>query len=85
MQARQRVQLYVVQVLDVLRAEMDQLGVCVLSAIAQLRDDKTLVVNSFGKFICVRTGYAGGESTSQIVIRRPLPDLVIQKTAMSGT
>lgn len=66
-----------------MRAETNELGVYVLSAVAQLRDDKTLAVNSFGKFICVRTGYAGGESTSQIVISRPLPDLLIQKIGVN--
>jgi hypothetical protein len=66
----------------VLRVEINQLGVYVLSAVAQLRDDKTLAVNFFGKFICAITGYAGGESTSQIVISRPLSDMMTQKTAM---
>jgi hypothetical protein len=64
-----------------LRAEINQLGVYVLSAVAQFRDDKTLAVNSLGKFICVMTGYAGGESTSQIVISRPSPNVEVQKTA----
>jgi len=50
-----------------------QLGVYASSAVAQLSDDNTLTVSSFGKFICVMTGYAGGESTSQMAINRPLP------------
>ena len=50
-----------------------QLGVHALSAVPQLSDDKIFAVSCFGKFICVMTGYAGGEFTSQIVISRPLP------------
>jgi hypothetical protein len=54
-----------------------QPGVYALSAVPQLSDDRTFAVSSFGKFICVMIGYAGGESTSQIVINRPLPVTIL--------
>jgi hypothetical protein len=72
--ARRREQLYAIQALTILRILRNLRGVYVSSAVAQLRDVKTSAVNSFGKFICVMTGYAGGESTSQIEINRPLPE-----------
>ena len=85
MLARQREQLYAIQAPSTLRISRNLRGVYVSSAVAQLRDDKTSAVNSFGKFICVMTGYAGGESTSQIVINRPLPELqVFSGTEVSG-
>jgi len=61
-----------------------QLGVYASSAVAQLSDDKTLAVSSLEKFICVMTGYAGGESTSQIVINRPLPITKFSKSRVSS-
>lgn len=64
--------------------EGTQLGVCASSAVPQLSDDKTFAVSSFGKFICVMTGYAGGESTSQIVINRPLPVTSFRKSRICG-
>ena len=70
-----------------LRIEMDkgtQLGVYSSSAVPQLSDDKTFAVSSFGKFICVMTGYAGGESTSQIVINRPFPDTNLSGSRVCG-
>lgn len=54
----------------------NELGVYSSSAVAQFREDKTEEIISLLKFICVRTGYAGGDSTSQIVISRPVPRVV---------
>ena len=50
----------------------DVLGVYSSSAVAQLSEAIT-EVTSLRKFMCTMTGYAGGESMSHIVIRRPVP------------
>ena len=48
------------------------LGVYSSSAVAQLREDMG-AITSLRKFMWTITGYAGGESTSHIVRRRPCP------------
>jgi hypothetical protein len=76
MLVREIERLYVIQASATSQMWRSLLGVCVSSAVAQLRVDKTSAAdNSFGKFICVMTGYAGGESTSHIAINRPSPGL----------
>lgn len=55
-----------------MRRNYDVPGVYSSSAVAQFNDDMTAVISG-GKFIWTVHGYAGGESTSHIVISRPLP------------
>lgn len=59
-------------------------GACSSSAVAQFSDDM-IDVYSLGKFICVMHGYAGGESMSHIVTRRPSPGDTINISAMRDT
>lgn len=59
------------------------LGAYSSSAVAQLRED-SLSAYSFLKFMCTVTGYAGGESTSQIVRSRPLPCVYVNHGKVFG-